>query len=405
MKRPATPLSETTAIADEAARWLARRDRGLTPAEQDAYVQWLTADPRHAEILAQHAAAFERMMQLYHWQPGQSADANPDLFAPRRTLPWRRWSLSLAAAAALVLGGALLWREASPAVSPEHPKSYLRVNERQALPDGSVVELKDGSRIVVEFSAVERRVQLTGEAHFQVAKNSTPFVVVAGGVALKAVGTAFNVRLDAEAVDVLVTEGRVAVATLKAEDGGRIPEDGDRRPEAGGRIPEDGDRRPEAGGRMPEDGGRPALRPVRRSLGEGGSLGGAGRGEDGGQSLSSVVRGPWSEIAAGQRAVVPLAPAAAPRISDVAPAEAKELLGWQAPRLQFFETPLAVAVGEFNQRNGTRLVVADRELSAVPIGGTFRADNPEGFVRVLELTLDIKAEPRDGQEILLTRSR
>ena len=156
---------------------------------------------------------------------------------------------------------------------------------------------------------------------------------------------------------------------------------------------------------MPEDGGRPALRPVRRSLGEGGRLGGAGRGEDGGQSLSSVGRGPWSEIAAGQRAVVPLAPAAAPRISDVAPAEAKELLGWQAPRLQFFETPLAVAVGEFNQRNGTRLVVADRELSAVPIGGTFRADNPEGFVRVLELTLDIKAEPRDGQEILLTRSR
>ncbi len=391
MKRLATPLSETTAIADEAARWLARRDRGLTPAEQDAYMQWLTADPRHAEILAQHAAAFERMMQLYHWQPGQSADANPDLFAPRPILPWRRWGLSLAAAAALVLGGALLWREASPTVSPEHPKSYLRVNERQALPDGSVVELKDGSRIVVEFSAEERRVRLTGEAHFQVAKNPTPFVVVAGGVALKAVGTAFNVRLDADAVDVLVTEGRVAVATLKAEDGGRRPEDGDRRPEAGGR--------------MPEDGGRPALRPVRRSLGEGGSLGGAGRGEDGGQSLSSVVRGPWSEIAAGQRAVVPLAPAAAPRISDVAPAEAKELLGWQAPRLQFFETPLAVAVGEFNQRNGTRLVVADRELGAVPIGGTFRADNPEGFVRVLELTLDIKAEPRDGGEIVLTRSR
>ena len=364
MKRPSTPPFDPAAIADEAARWLARRDRGLTPAEQDAYMQWLTADPRHAEIVAQHAAAFERMMQLYHWQPGQSADANPDLFAPRPIRPWRRWGLSLAAAAALVLGGVLLWREASPTASPAHPKSHLRVNERQALPDGSVVELKDGSRINLEFSAVERRVRLVGEARFQVAKNPTPFVVVAGGVALKAVGTAFNVRLDADAVDVLVTEGRVAVATLVSEAGGRRPEDG-------GQRSEDGGRKPEAGG----------------------------------ERLSSVVRSPWSEIAAGQRAVVPLAPEAAPRISDVSPAEAKELLAWQAPRLQFFETPLAVAVAEFNRHNRTRLVVAERELNAVPIGGTFRADNPEGFVRVLELTLDIKAEPRADQEIVLTRSR
>ena len=346
MKRPSTNPLDTAAIADEAARWLARRDRGLTPAEQDAYMQWLTADPRHAQILAQHAAAFERMMQLYHWQPGQSADANPDLFAPRPLRPWRRWGLSLAAAAALVLGGMLLWREASPIVSSEHPKSYLRVNERRALPDGSVVELKDGSRIDLEFSAVERRVRLVGEAHFQVAKNSTPFVVVAGGVALRAVGTAFNVRLDADTVDVMVTEGKVSMtkALDPATDGASPP------------VP------------------------------------------------TTAAAAPML-IAAGQRAVVPRTPEAEARINDVSAAEAKEILGWQAPRLQFFETPLAVAVAEFNRHNRTRFVVADRELNTVPIGGTFRADNPEGFVRVLELTLDLKAEPRAGPEIVLTRAR
>ncbi len=348
MKLPSTSTPDSAAIADEAARWLARRDRGLTPAEQDAYVQWLTADPRHAEILAQHAAAFERMMQLYHWQPGQSADANPDLFAPRPLRPWRRWGLSLAAAAALVLGGMLLWREASPIVAPEHPKSYLRVNERRALPDGSVVELKDGSRITLEFSAAERRVHLIGEAHFQVAKNPTPFVVVAGGVVLRAVGTAFNVRLDADTVDVLVTEGKVSMT--------KTP--------------------------FPEvDSASPSV-PT---------------------TVEAAV--PAKLIAAGQRAIVPLTPETEPRISQVSPAEAKEILGWQAPRLQFFETPLAVAVGEFNRHNRTRLVIAERELNAVPIGGTFRADNPEGFVRVLELTLEIKAVPRDGGEIVLTRSR
>ena len=347
MKRPSTPPLDTAAIADEAARWLARRDRGLSPAEQDAYMQWLTADPRHAEILAQHAAAFERMMQLYHWQPGQSADANPDLFAPRPLRPWRRWGLSLAAAAALGLGGMLLWREASPIVSPEHPKSYLRVNERRALPDGSVVELKDGSRIKLEFSAAERRVWLVGEAHFQVAKNPTPFVVVAGGVALRAVGTAFNVRLDADTVDVLVTEGKVSMTK--------------------------------------------ALDPA----------------TDGASPVPTAVAAtaPPKLIAAGQRAIVSRNPETEARINDVSAAEAKEILGWQAPRLQFFETPLAVAVGEFNRHNRTRLVVADRELNAVPIGGTFRADNPEGFVRVLELTLEITAESRADQEIVLTRAR
>ena len=77
-------------VAREAADWLARRDRGLTPEEQDAFMQWLAADPAHAGVLRQHAAAFERMMTLYEWQPGQSTAPNPDLFSPPRRLRWQR---------------------------------------------------------------------------------------------------------------------------------------------------------------------------------------------------------------------------------------------------------------------------------------------------------------------------
>src|SRR5687767_14456692 len=73
-----------TQVADDAARWLSRRDRGLTPTEQDEYLQWLAADPRHADAIAQHATALERLMSLYEWQPGPDANPNPDLFAPRR---------------------------------------------------------------------------------------------------------------------------------------------------------------------------------------------------------------------------------------------------------------------------------------------------------------------------------
>src|SRR4051812_46568665 len=98
------------AIAAAAAVWLARRDRGLSPVEQDEYLQWLQADPRHAEAVSQHAAALERMMQLYEWQPGHDSKPNPDLFKPSRSsslLRWARahrgWSAVLAAAAALVM--------------------------------------------------------------------------------------------------------------------------------------------------------------------------------------------------------------------------------------------------------------------------------------------------------------
>jgi transmembrane sensor len=110
-------------------------------------------------------------------------------------------------------------------------------------------------------------------------------------------------------------------------------------------------------------------------------------------------------LVAGQSATVSRTGNERPRVSDVAPAEIERALGWQAPRLQFSETPLAVAVAEFNQRNRTRLVLGEPELGKIPIGGTFRVDNVEGFVRLLEATLEIHAEVRAGGIIILSRHR
>lgn len=335
------------AIAEQASLWLARRDRGLTAEEQDAYLQWLAADARHAEAMSQHATALERMMALYEWQPGQSAEPNPDLFAPRRRarLPLFAWGFAAAAALALCVG---LWQRhavLSPRTSALTENSYLRVNERHALPDGSVVELKDGSRIVTDFSPSVRRVRLTGEAHFTVSHDpSRPFVVDAEGVAIRAVGTAFNVRIANDAVEVLVTEGRVRVHP-PAADGS-----------------------------------------VNRTAAEN---------EDTAVPL----------IAARQRAIVSRSPASSPQVSDVTTAQLADALAWQAPRLQFFETPLVVAVAEFNQRNRTQIVIGDPELRSRLIGGSFRVANVEGFVRLLEVTLDLRATSRGPDEIVLTRAR
>lgn len=339
-RNPHDPLP--AAMADRAAAWLARRDRGLSPAEQDEYLQWLRADPRHTEAVTQHAAALGRMMQLYEWQPGHDTEPNPDLFKPGRSPNWWRWSAGLAAAAALVLGYvALRPGPAAPEPVPA-PKSYLHVNERLALPDGSRVELKDGTRVIVQYSETERRVKLAGgEAHFSVWKDaSRPFIVDAAGVEVRAVGTAFNVRLGEKSVEVLVTEGRVKVAATPEQMAGDL-----------------------------------ARLPV-------------------------ISQGERTTVALDRAAdSLPAAPVA------VTADEINQELAWQAPWLQFRETPLAEAVAEFNRLNRHQLVIADPELARESIGGTFRPDNVEGFVRGLNTTLGIQAEADGPNRTRLRRAR
>jgi transmembrane sensor len=79
--------------------------------------------------------------------------------------------------------------------------------------DGSKVTLNTDSAISVAITEKERRVQLDrGEAFFEVAKDpSRPFIVSAGKKRVIAVGTKFSVRLVANDIRVLVTEGKVRI--------------------------------------------------------------------------------------------------------------------------------------------------------------------------------------------------
>lgn len=350
-------------VMDAAAAWLARRDRGLTPTEQDDYMHWLAADPRHHEALAQHAAALERMMQLHEWTPAHDTEPNPDLFAPvaeaAKARRFWQWTAGLATAAALMVVIVWQpWKGSGASVVAAATKSYLRVNERMALPDGSRVELKDGTELLVQYSAAERRVKLTGgEAHFSVWKDSLrPFVVDVAGVEVRAVGTAFNVRLGETSVEVLVTEGRVRV-----------------------------DNSP-AGTVSPN---RSALETV----------------ENDGPYRSR----PGIFVSVRQRAVVPLAETgvtpAPPSIAPVTIEDIARELAWQAPRLQFHETPLADVVAEFNRLNRHQLELGEPGLGALRIGGTFRPDNVEGFIRLLDTTLGLRAEPAGKNRTVLRRGR
>ncbi len=215
---PFPPARRTIELA--AAAWVVREERGLTPQEQDELSQWLAADPRHGAALNERRWAwreFDRIAGL----PAQLIPApDPDLLASRSafapppwvTGPWIRGCI--AAAAALVLG--LVWRADSPTehrAGPPPSAALAAPCEQQVLADGSLIELNRGARLSVELTPTLRRVRLErGEAHFTVTKDAQrPFVVEASGIAVRAIGTAFNVRLAATEVEVVVAEGKVAV--------------------------------------------------------------------------------------------------------------------------------------------------------------------------------------------------
>jgi len=100
---------------------------------------------------------------------------------------------------------------------------------RFELPDGSTGWLNADSKLKfpVKFTGNERKLNLTGEAWFNVVKNpKVPFVVDASGVEVIAVGTKFNVLAypDQKNVEVTLETGKVLIKRRTAFTNKRIAE-------------------------------------------------------------------------------------------------------------------------------------------------------------------------------------
>ncbi|OYX02509.1 MAG: hypothetical protein B7Z12_11985, partial [Caulobacter vibrioides] len=89
------------------------------------------------------------------------------------------------------------------------------VGERMTahLDDGSTVELNTDTRLRVKFRLGERRLDLVkGQAFFNVAHDARrPFLVTAGPMEVRAVGTRFDVRHDGPGASVVLAQGKVQV--------------------------------------------------------------------------------------------------------------------------------------------------------------------------------------------------
>lgn len=317
-----------------AAEWLLRREQGLSAEDERSFAAWLAADPRHARL-------FAKQEQTWAILGAVPARDYPAAVPPRGGL--LRWGWVAAGLAAALALGFVLW-PAGPAPHSQVAATDTAGFRRLDLPDGSTVTLNAASEVEVAYTARERGVRLRrGEASFAVARDpARPFVVAAGGVAVRAVGTAFNVRLQAATVEVLVTEGRVRV----------------------------------------DD---------------------AARGQSLLQAAATAQ--PGTEILeAGQKVVIALdagtaLPAPAP-VAAVSPDELGRATAWPARNLYFSGETLAEVVAEFNRHNRHRLVIADPRLAAQRFGGKFPADDHAGFVRALEANFGVEAERRADETLL-----
>jgi transmembrane sensor len=204
-----TQPDSATALEEAAAHWAVRVDAGTLTAEEEAELEaWTRADPRRAGAFARAMAAnayFDRVAAL------GVRDMPPPERARTYPLTRRAWLGGAAGALAASLIAAVGWEWWSRGERIEAGRGTIR---RASLQDGSAVTLNTNAEIEVALQQQVRNVRmLAGEVNFDVAKDAArPFVVEAGPVRIRVVGTSFLVRLlDADSVAVTVREGIVDV--------------------------------------------------------------------------------------------------------------------------------------------------------------------------------------------------
>lgn len=285
---------------------------------------------------------------LFDW-PKEAGMTETVLRTMERHLAQRRRRKRVAQAVvalALVFGAGLFWRDVShhdrvAVASSASP--FVTAPVRRVLADGSTAELREGAEISVEYGSGVRRVKiLRGEVYFDVAKDTArEFVVQAAGVEVRAVGTEFAVEVGQASVDVLVTEGRVAVRS---------------------------------------------------------AAGPAGR--DRAASLPAVILDAGHHLSTPLFDVQNMG--SAERLS---PGKIDERLTWRIPWLQFAGTPLRDAVEVINRHSRVHLELAEADLGTVRLSGSIRADNVEALLALLEVDYGVEAERIGEAHINLRRRR
>ncbi|MGQ0835683.1 MAG: FecR family protein [Gammaproteobacteria bacterium] len=222
--------------ADEAADWFLRlKEDEVSEGELSAWLKWC-ADPenlrefqrtRHTwrgfdqlgaaasellEILADERESSIRRVRATGGTHG--ARAGVPLPAARPLFWSRLGPLALAAMlVAIAIAGTWHAYESGMIKGSANGRPAPLAIRSTVLPDGSTLTLAPRTDVAVDFTSAQRRLALSeGEAYFKVRPDSSkPFIVHVAGLAVTAVGTAFNVRSRLNGVSVTVEDGVVEI--------------------------------------------------------------------------------------------------------------------------------------------------------------------------------------------------
>ena len=178
----------------------------LAPAERREVIRWIEASDenrRHYAFIKARETVAEFNKPHLNVDKSYKEVQEKTVIGDRRTPVWTRY-----AAAILVLVATwFVWNlttdtSVPKSVDTHHSYETMSVTGRGEsteiiLPDGSTVLLNADSRLTwnLEFTDSLREIHLTGEAFFEVVRDTLrPFVVRTGEMDVKVLGTTFNVR-------------------------------------------------------------------------------------------------------------------------------------------------------------------------------------------------------------------
>jgi transmembrane sensor len=199
------------------------RQHDMAENEWEAFVVWLEESTAHATaydlvarddaLLATALAAVPVATPAPAPAPTStlSATAPASRHLPRATTTHRRWGWlagagAIAATLALVAGPLAHRSEARPYAIETRPGEHRTV----MLADGTRVELNGGTRLRLDHADTRFAELETGEALLHVRHDAAePFTLRSGGIAIRDMGTVFDVTRTGRQLDVAVAEGSV----------------------------------------------------------------------------------------------------------------------------------------------------------------------------------------------------
>ena len=216
-------------ISRDAADWLSlMKAGGLTSETEKSFYIWLSEDPAHQD-------AYEEILSI--WDDAASLSADPLVVADlkedwveEKRLAEGKWfhklaigfmplrHLAVAATVLFIVAG--IWLVQYKTTSPMIYQTVTGEQKTVYLSDGSTLCMDTETTVSVSFTRELRHIDLvTGRSLFSVAHDpDRPFVVTTGPVAVRAIGTQFNIYKEKTGkMSVAVTEGEVQVSSKKQD--------------------------------------------------------------------------------------------------------------------------------------------------------------------------------------------